>query len=147
MTQDLGASSGPGSREPSPDGLGPSGFDPSRVQNAIKWMTKTQPKALLALPPVGVWATASEMKHRTSSASLDILYIMRRGCGLERYCDRRWTRWGAERGQRRGEGYEYTITAFGEAVRAALRDSDGSPEGGDADAAPFTTARAEGIAK
>jgi len=28
--KDLGASSGPGSREPSPDGLGPAGFDPSR---------------------------------------------------------------------------------------------------------------------
>lgn len=30
---------------------------------------------------------------------------------------------------------------------ALRRDSDGSPKGGDADAAPFTTARAEGIAQ
>lgn len=32
MTKDIGASaSRPGSREPSPEGLGPSGFDPSRL--------------------------------------------------------------------------------------------------------------------
>jgi hypothetical protein len=129
-------------------GLGPSGFDPSRIEQAIRHMTKTQPRALAALPREGVWQTASELKHKTTAVSLDVLYIMGR-VGPYRLCDRRWTRWGGEPGQKRGEGYEYTITPFGEAVRTALRDSDGSPKGGDAAGGSVrsTTARAEGIAQ
>lgn len=35
--EDKGASFGPGSREPSPEGLGPSGFDPARGE--VVWLS------------------------------------------------------------------------------------------------------------
>jgi hypothetical protein len=79
------------------------------------------PRNLLALPSKpGVWMTVSEMRSSGGTgAGLDILHVMNFRNPL---CDRRWTRWGGEPEQKRGEGYEYSITPLGLAVRAHLKD-------------------------
>lgn len=48
--------SAPGSREPSPDGLGPSGFDPSR-ENATEMvaLTEVYPNLRVPVPGKGEW--------------------------------------------------------------------------------------------
>lgn len=90
------------------------------VAELARGLTKSMPKALAALS-ADCWQTASEVRSKTSPASLDILYIMNH----DRLCDRRWTRWGGEQGQKRGEGYEYKLTELGAAVRAHLQRAQG----------------------
>ena len=66
------------------------------------------------------WQTVSEMRHAGATGSgADILYTM---YYRQPICERRWTRWGSEPGQKRGEGYEYRLTPLGEAVRAILQE-------------------------
>jgi hypothetical protein len=57
-----GASSGPGSREPSPDGLGPTGFDPSRVYRSEPYpmITVDEGRDGDGAPLREVWAFANE---------------------------------------------------------------------------------------
>lgn len=146
MREDNGApASGTGSREPSPTVSALPGFDPSRISRAASRLTVSGRRNLDALPVSGGWATVSEMKPAATGSGMDLLNVRYRGD--DRLCEREWVRWGGEFGQKRGEGYQYRITPLGRAVRQFLRDSDGSPKGGDAHAAPFTTARAEGIAQ
>lgn len=66
------------------------------------------------------WQTVSEMAWKGATGSgADTLYVMHHRLPL---CERRWTRWGSEPGQKRGEGYEYRLTPLGEAVRAILQE-------------------------
>jgi hypothetical protein len=76
-------------------------------------------RALLALS-AEVWKTASEVKHDATPASLDALYVTHFQRPL---CERRWCKWGGERGQKRGEGYEYRLTLLGHAVRDYLKET------------------------
>ena len=142
--EDERAPSGQALVNDAPAGHRPAGFDPSRVNKSLREMTPKMPGALLALPPPGIWATASEMRSKCSPVSLDLLYVYPKSGKL---CDRRWTKWGGEQGQKRGEGYEYTITTLGDAVRRAIRDSDGSPKGGDACGSVHDGAGLQGIAQ
>lgn len=82
-------------------------------------LTKAQARNLLALPrQPGIWLTVAEMKGAGATGfGLTVLWTMHRGASL---LDRSWTKWGGESGQTRGEGYEYSITPLGLAVRAAL---------------------------
>jgi hypothetical protein len=98
---------------------------PEEIAAIVRGLTASMPKALSALS-ADFWQTAAEAKSKTSSASLDILYIMN---GRAPLCERRWTKWGSEQGQKRGEGYEYRLTPLGLAVRKALVDDGGKGAG------------------
>lgn len=90
----------------------------NRAELLASWLSESGRRNLLALPSEG-WATVAEMKPAATGSGMDLLYVRtNRG---EQLCDRRWARWGGEPGQKRGEGYEYSITALGEEVRQIVR--------------------------
>lgn len=106
----------------------PVGADPLRVQRLSGWLTASGKRNLMALPRDG-WATVSEMKPAATGSGMDLLFVRtHRGDEL---CERRWTRWGSEGGQKRGEGYEYRITPLGSAVRAAIAQHVSEAPNGD----------------
>lgn len=84
----------------------------------FKKLTPAQKRNLLALPQANdVWATVSEMRSKgATGAGMDILHVFY----SPKLSQRRWTRWGGEKGQKRGEGYEYAITAFGQRIRSLV---------------------------
>lgn len=94
-----------------------------RVAEIAEKLTKAQRANLAALPDSPeVWATVAEMRPRGATGSgMDVLHVFY----APRLCDRVWTRWGNEPGQKAGEGYEYRITPLGLAVRAHLEAGDG----------------------
>ena len=217
----MGAPAGTGSCEPSPDGLGPSGFDPSRVKG---WPDKNAPLNFEAIadPIIGAIRFAYTLERRHKRRSIpwtgpEISWREHATCpliadrlkaGNLSYVEEDQGRdaleeivsaciqLGIEQGRRLARsdasdlldeayGAKFTVTvgwdefthvhtqtgliaepvlalqkAIGALVdelarvqrcprhRAITRDSDGSPKGGDAKAAPFTTARAgeDGIA-
>lgn len=106
-------------------------FTDKQVADALKCLTPSMPRALLALPHApGVWLTVSEMRHRGCTGSnVDVLHSMNLQNPL---CLRRWRRWGGEPGQKRDVGYEYSITPLGVAVRNAFA----SPAASSPDARP-----------
>lgn len=124
----------PGSHEPSPDGLGPSGFDPSRVAASL---SVSQVRALLAMPfnsyKTGFQpSTLISLKHPSAGTNYGeprpALSVERRDVA---HCRR------------------YLLTEAGDKVVKVLRDRDRS---GEADetwnaAQPEARARAEGIAQ
>ena len=87
-------------------------------------LSKAQHRNLFALPDdVAIWATVSEMRSRgATGAGMDVLHVFHRPLLSER----RWVTWGGERGQLRGEGYEYRITPHGLAVRSFLASKEQS---------------------
>ena len=119
MADDIGARvSGSKASPQARSGLGPTGYDPARIGRAICILTPAQRRNLLALPwHPEAWATVSEMRHKgATGAGMDILHVYHGRV----FSTRRWAKWGAETGQKRGEGYEYAITPFGAAVRDAI---------------------------
>jgi len=82
-----------------------------------KGLTKAQRRAVMAMG--AGWMTTAEMRPAATQASGDVLYQMHRRNPL---CERQWATWGSERGQKRGEGYEYRLTPLGLAVRAHLQE-------------------------
>ena len=91
------------------------------VGEIARGLTEAQRRNLLALSEQ--WQTVSEMRpYGATGSGMDILYVMHH---RHRICDRRWTTWGDEPGQRRGEGYEYRIEPLGLAVRQHLTERSG----------------------
>jgi len=92
--------------------------DAALVERMKAGLTLAQKRNLLALPQsLDVYATVSEMRGKGATGSgMDLLHVSNR----PHLCERRWARWGSEPGQKRGEGYEYAITALGQAVRATV---------------------------
>jgi len=85
------------------------------VAEIARGLTKAQARCLLAMTQQ--WQTVSEMRPSGATGSgCDLLFVRHSG----KFCARRWTRWGADAGQRSGAGYEYIITPLGLAVRAIL---------------------------
>ncbi|WP_312487157.1 hypothetical protein [Sphingomonas sp.] len=87
-------------------------------RRAIRKLTPAQKRNLMALPSnIGGYATVAEMRAKGATGSnMDILYIMH----FPKLSERRWTRWGDEKGQKPSEGYEYTITEFGQRIRSLV---------------------------
>ena len=90
------------------------------VADVAAKLTEAQRAALYALPRRNeTWLTVSEMRPGSTGANTDVLYVTYFDTPL---CFRRWAKWGSDRvhNQKRGEGYEYTITPLGLAVRQHL---------------------------
>lgn len=90
-------------------------------RRALKELTEAQRRNLKALPRAAdVWLTIAEMRSRgATGAGMDILHVFH----SPKLTERRWTKWGGEQGQRRGEGYEYRITEFGQRVRKLVEEA------------------------
>lgn len=129
--QEMGASCGPGSREPSPAVSAASGFDPSRwneISNRADADTGDEEEDSYH---IGVRDGFCE--------AVQLLDTLTGGDGEYRYC------LGAENDERHCPGPDFMIAR----ILARFRDRDGA-EGGDANAAPVPQdrqARAEGIAQ
>jgi hypothetical protein len=92
----------------------------AEIERAAAQLSEAMKRNLRALPSQsGVWMTVAEMRgNGATGAGMDILYVYHH---RDKLCERRWTRWGSEQGQKRGEGYEYSILPLGLAVRAHLQ--------------------------
>ncbi len=91
--------------------------DPKVLAQAL---SSAKRRNLLALSPTpGVWMTISEMKTKGATGSgMSLLFAA--GFRGNRLVEGRFVKWGGEPGQKRGEGYEYTLTELGRAVRDLL---------------------------
>jgi len=93
------------------------------IDRIIAGLSEAERRNLCALPST-TWATVAEMRPKGATGyGMTILFVSHIGAKL---CERRWTKWGGEIGQKRGEGYEYRLTENGIAVRARLQQGDGS---------------------
>lgn len=138
----------PGSREPSPDGLGPSGFDPSR-DSLFDYVQTSAWIGLVEFLLSQDWAIAQ-------FAADTGVHLPRPRSGIDAMIDRATGFDGNMEFLRaflpwvlREHWGEDEITPGIATLLAKLRDSDGSPKGGDAEGGSVrsTTARAEGIAQ
>ncbi|WP_162815039.1 hypothetical protein [Erythrobacter aureus] len=93
--------------------------DPKVLAQAL---SPAKRRNLLALAPTpGAWMTIAEMKNKGATGSgMNLLYAA--GFRGNRLVDGRFVKWGGEPGQKRGEGYEYTLTALGREVRDLLEE-------------------------
>lgn len=147
IPEGLARPDGTGSRaaHEAPAGLRPAGFDPSRMAfnvNERVWVKLT--------------ARGREIL-REREERLAANYPGVNFGSLYREDAQGWSEWQLwslmhELGEHMFNGarvpFETTLLIDAQALRGAIpRDSDGSPEGEDAQAAEFTTARAEGIAQ